>query len=242
MLRTSDEPPRADPGTQYRRRLAERRTRQEMLSRLDSRFSMARLVTVAVGLVVAWAVFDPERLALAWLAVPAVVFVGLAIAHERVVHRKERAQRAIAYYERGLERVEDRWDGHGFDGLPYLDSEHPYAGDLDLFGRGSLYQLLCSARTAVGRGTLATWLLEPAEPEEIRRRQEAVGELARDLDLREQIAVFAGDLGDGLHADALVGWANAPAVLPTGAVRWVPPVLALALITSLAGLIASLLV
>ena len=57
----------------------------------------------------------------------------------------------------------------GRQGLEYLDLEHPYAADLDLFGAGSLFERLCTARTRAGEETLASWLLAPATPETIRR-------------------------------------------------------------------------
>jgi len=82
-----------------------------------------------------------------WCVVPVIAFIVLAIHHERVRKAANRAQRAVKFYDRGIERLEDRWQGSGNKGLPYLDDNHLYARDLDVFGEASLYQLLCTART-----------------------------------------------------------------------------------------------
>ena len=52
----------------------------------------------------------------------------------------------------------------GRQGLEYLDLEHPYAADLDLFGEGSLFERLCTARTRAGEETLASWLSRRRRP------------------------------------------------------------------------------
>ena len=65
-----------------------------------------------------------------------------------------RAARARRLYERGLDRLEGRWAGSGPDGARFL-ADHAYARDLDLFGHGSLFQLLDTARTEAGQDTLA---------------------------------------------------------------------------------------
>ena len=38
------------------------------------------------------------------------------------------------------------------------EEDHPFADDLDLFGEGSLFELLAVTRTGIGRATLADWM------------------------------------------------------------------------------------
>ncbi len=87
---------------------------------------------------------------------------------------------------------------------------HPYAQVLDLFGIGSLFELLSTARTRAGEQTLARWLLEPADPPLVTSRQAAVEELRPRLDLREDLAVLAEDARTGVDADSLAAWGEAP--------------------------------
>ena len=49
--------------------------------------------------------------------------------------------------------------GAGETGQRFVDPNHPYSADLDIFGKGSLFQLVCGARTSAGEATLASWLV-----------------------------------------------------------------------------------
>jgi hypothetical protein len=143
---------------------------------------------------------------IAWEAVPAAAFVTLSFSHDWLVRISSILRRAVRYFERGLLRLDGKWSGAGDPGVRYLDPAHPYAQDLDLFGNGSLFELLCTARTPMGQNTLAGWLMEPAIPAVIRARQEAVVELAPRVDLREDIAVLAENAREGVHTEALFAW------------------------------------
>ena len=99
-----------------------------------------------------------------------LAFVAVAVRHAFVLNARDRAARAVTFYERGLRRLDDTWPGTGETGERFRSEHHPYADDLDLFGRGSLFELLSSPRTAAGEATLAGWLLTPAAPEVIRDR------------------------------------------------------------------------
>jgi hypothetical protein len=117
-----------------------------------------------------------------------VAFLGLAVWHDRVLRARERAAAAMAFYDHGLARIEDRWAGLGSTGDAFRDHRHTYEADLDLFGPASLFELLSIARTQSGEATLAGWLKTAADPDEIAARQQAVRELTPALDLREHLA------------------------------------------------------
>jgi hypothetical protein len=146
-----------------------------------------------------------------WLLAPAVLlFVWLVRHHDHVLRSRDAASRGIAFYERGLARLEDRWVGTGEPGERFRDDGHVYANDLDLFGRGSLFELLSLARTRTGEEALARWLTSPAAASEIQARQEAVEELSSALDLREQLALAGADLRASVQTNRLLDWAESP--------------------------------
>jgi len=215
------------PREVYRSRLDERIEAVAGRRRTEARLSGLRMAIALGGLALGWPVVIRQTLPWYWLLLPVALFIAAAMIHERVVRRRRRAERAAAYYERGLERLDDRWAGQGRSGDEFLDPEHPYAADLDLFGTGSLFQLLCRARTRIGERTLAGWLLHPASAEEVRGRQQAVEELRDKLDLREDLAVIAAQVRGHDDPDSLRAWGTAPAVL---AARW-PVIVAAALST-----------
>ncbi len=179
--------------------------------------------------VIGYVVFDPtESFALFPLA---VVIVPLTAVHEWVIRAWRRAAAAAQYYQRALARLAHRWIGVGPSGARYRDTAHLYADDLDLFGRGSLFQLLCTACTRVGQDALAAWLAAPAEPESVRRRQAAIDELRANIDLREALAVLDEDVR-GLDADALRAWAEAPPIFSSRAGQVLGFIVAAGLIAS----------
>src|SRR5690606_41085829 len=61
-------------------------------------------------------------------------------------------------------------------GQIYGDVNHPYASDLDLFGKHSLYRLLNRTQTSQGAARLADWLARPAPLEVLLERQKALQE------------------------------------------------------------------
>ena len=70
-------------------------------------------------------------------------------------------------------------------GESFINPTHPYSGDLDVFGKLSLFRLLNRTHTHEGTRQLANWLLAPAKPETIHFRQQAVTELLPQIDWRQ---------------------------------------------------------
>ena len=190
-------------------RLVTRRAERDRLTEADARFSYLRLATFAFAVLLAVLAWRSE-LAAWWLLVPAVLFVWLFKRHDQIIRSRDAAIRGIAFYERGLARLEDRWVGTGEPGDRFRDDDHVYANDLDLFGRGSLFELLSLARTRSGEETLARWLTSRASVPEIQARQEAVEELRSALDLREQLALAGADVRAAVQTDRLLEWAESP--------------------------------
>lgn len=149
----------------------------------------------------------------AWLLPAVVAFAAAAVWHRRIVNAHSRARRSAGYFARALSRLDGEWSGRGPAGDRYSDPVHPYSGDLDLFGRGSLFQYLCEAHTPVGQDTLAAWLQSPADPETIRARQAAVAELRPDIDVREAAGILADLDRAGPQTRALLSWPEAVPLL-----------------------------
>ncbi|HEX4003228.1 MAG TPA: hypothetical protein VHX36_11310 [Candidatus Acidoferrales bacterium] len=148
-----------------------------------------------------------------WLLVPLAAFVPLAIAHERVIRARAHANTAVSFYRQGFARMEDRWSGTGATGEEFRDSKHVYADDLDLFGRGCLFELLSTCRLPMGEERLAHWLLAPSAVEAIIDRQALVTELRPKLDLREDLAVTGEALRVRLNPESLIKWSEGQAWL-----------------------------
>lgn len=194
------------PHAEYTRRLEARRAAVARHEGRHRTLGNLRLLVVLAALGIAWLALARGLFSAWWLLAPAAVFVALAVVHERVLRERRAAERAAAYYEKALARLEGRWMGVGESGDRFIDPSHPYAQDLDLFGKGSLFELLSAARTAMGEEVLAGWLRAPAPPAVVRERQAAVDELRPVLDLREDLAVLGEDVRSGVHPETLAAW------------------------------------
>jgi hypothetical protein len=208
------------PKQHYSRRLSELGALITQLDRRNARIGSIRLLLGATFLLMLWLCFGRRMLAPAWSLLPIVAFIAVVVYHSRVRELKTVAQRGAAYYTQGIARLEDRWSGSGANGSAFEPLHHLYAADLDLFGTGSLFQLLCAARTQIGEQTVAQWLLAPASLDVVRDRQAAIADLTERLGLRDDLALQGEALHIELHPDALTGWAESPNLLDKPWMMW----------------------
>jgi hypothetical protein len=94
------------------------------------------------------------------------------------------------YFERGIWRLTDKWQGAGRQGLEFGRADHLYQEDLNILGPGSLFELLCTTRSSAGASRLASYLLDPVSLEETHRRQQCVLELRDAQHLRQKLHHF----------------------------------------------------
>lgn len=211
---------------EYASRLRDREARVASHEKVHVQLGNLRLALAVATGVLGWAAFARHWCSPLWLIAPIVAFVGIAAYHSRVLRTRDLAERAVTFYKNGLARVEDRWMGTGETGDRFEDPHHVYGSDLDLFGDGSLFQLMSTARTRIGEEALASWLLSPVPVEEVRQRQASTTELRDELDLREDLAVLGEDAGVGVHPMALLSWGEKPNQLKSSWIPKVAPLLA----------------
>lgn len=197
---------------------ADRRSRRLAHGRLAAFLVLALLLWLA-----ARASAGHRALPAAGAALVALGFVGLVGWHGRV----RREERRLASLEQVNRESGSRVDYH-WDALPpsaaAAPSEHPYAGDLDVFGAVSLWRMLGVVSSAPARPILRQWVLAPATPAVIRERQAAVAELAPLTDLRDALTIGARAAGNVTSADLerFTTWCErAPWLMPRVALTWI---------------------
>jgi hypothetical protein len=215
-------------------------------ARLEQRswqLSVARLATFLAGCACLLAVLvtaaDPHPGWYAGAAAALAVFAGLAVIHERVLRAKGRAGELQALNRQARSRLTRDWSGLPPPPVTPTD-DAPTAHDLDLLGPRSLLHLLGTSMTPMGVTTLTRWLLAPAEPDEIRRRQAAVRSLAPELDRRQELEATARELrSEELDITAFLAWSESRPWL-TGRIHlvWLTRGLAAAAAVALAAALA----
>jgi hypothetical protein len=206
----------------YRTRAAECERRRQDGERQSLTLSRLRLVTFLAAVVLC--VVGLGRRELIWFALGVAGFIAFGV----LVVRHARVEEAIAICEarrvhnmRGLARRARAWDELPDVAAPSgLDlATHAYSADLDLFGHASLAKWLGPASTPAGASTLAAWLLNAADADEVARRQQAIDELSPRTLFRESLAA-EGMLWRERASDDVsrfIAWAeSAEPILPGG--------------------------
>ena len=125
----------------------------------------------------------------------------------------QKSARLEDYYRRGIDRLEGRWAGQGERGEEFARIGHGYAADLQVIGEGSLFELLCTCRTEVGRRRLAGFLLDPPSSlKESAQRQDAAKELKNRVGLREQINLIGNYGFQQATWTGITEWLDSPPV------------------------------
>jgi hypothetical protein len=215
-----------NPEAEYQSRLEQLRAAQSVYKIKDARLAWARFALLFGGTLLGVWLIVTKTHSIFWIAIPVALFIISAVAHERVIRALRDSTRKIAFYERRSDRLNNRWMGKGQKGERFLDPVHPYARDLDIFGEGSLFELLCTSRTRAGEETLARWLLAPADTGEVKLRQGAVVDLRDRLGLREDLALLNEEIDAGVRPEALAVWGEQEASVVPVYVRFVLPLLA----------------
>lgn len=174
----------------------------------------------------------------AWLLLPAVLFAALVPLHSRCVRRLQRSNAAADFHRGCLERLQDNWRGRPHTGLQYLESAHPWVQDLDIFGPGSLFQLVTECRTGPGHARLAGWMKQTADPDTIATRQVRAEALRGELELRESLAMVSDSASWTLAERLLRDWVPSPPERIAPWILWCSGLLGLAAIPIAIGVLS----
>lgn len=143
---------------------------------------------------------------LGWPYVTAAALL-LAVVFTRLVFADLANKAAIAHTQHLINinadelKVLDHHYQHLSEGISFTQKEHPYANDLDIFGRASLYQYISRCTSEQGNMTLARWLLAPAEVPVILERQAAVKELSTMPEWSQELQALGREQKIQLHTE-----------------------------------------
>jgi hypothetical protein len=219
------------PAIEYQQRLTTRQAALAAVESIGRRYWLWRRIVFA--LIPVLIVLAIEGIVTAWLiALPCFIFLALMIRHQSIIRQIEHLRRATEYYQSALTRLDDGWAGKGATGEQFVSPSHPYAVDLDIFGHGSLFELISRARTRAGEQRLAEWLLAPSSPAAISERQKAIEDLRFRLDLREDLALLGDDTRSAIDDQALAKWGAAESRLTSRTVSVIAALLGLTTLTT----------
>jgi hypothetical protein len=197
--RTADED--GSPAEVYATRQTQFTAERDALDKRWNRVANLRLLAFLAAVACAvWAV-RAGMIAIWGLAfILFIAFLVLVRHHAQLGAARRRAEERRAINEEAAWRLARNWNKLPLRSAFRAEPQHPYAGDLDLFGTASLMHLLYPGGTVRGETTLRGWLLDFAAPTVVRERQAAVAELGPRIDLRDDLQM-AGRLAEGPSPD-----------------------------------------
>lgn len=230
-----------NPENHYTERLSLTEGQLQQVKKQIFRISMLRLALFIAGIAGLYFFFNQTTLLIVCICLTFLPLFILVKIHNRFFIRKEWLETQARIIQEELQALSGDYSSFE-DGKEYVNPEHPYSFDLDIFGRRSLFQSINRTCTFFGKVRLAEWLQNHLhEKTSIEKRQEMVREISEHTLFREQFRV-AGLVHHGQSSDGekIQAWSQSPAqYLHAGWVKafiWgVPVINSLLLITSLAG-------
>lgn len=230
-----------NPENHYTERLSLTAGQLQQVKKQIFRISMLRLALFIAGIAGLYFFFNQTTLLIICICLTFLPLFILIKIHNRFFIRKEWLETQARIIQEELQALSGDYSSFE-DGKEYVNPEHPYSFDLDIFGRRSLFQSINRTCTFFGKNRLAKWLQNHLhEKTSIEKRQEMVREISEHTLFREQFRV-AGLVHHGQSSDGekIQAWSQSPAqYLHAGWVKafiWgVPVINSLLLITSLAG-------
>ena len=230
-----------NPENHYTERLSLTKGQLQQVKKQIFRISMLRLTLFITGVAGIYFFFSQTPLLIVCICLTFLPLFILVKIHNRFFIRKEWLETQAHIIQEELQALSGDYSSFE-DGKEYVNPEHPYSFDLDIFGRRSLFQSINRTCTFFGKNRLAKWLQNHLhEKTSIEKRQEMVREISEHTLFREQFRV-AGLVHHSQSSDAekIQAWSQSPAqYLHAGWVkafiRGVPVINSLLLITSLIG-------
>lgn len=230
-----------NPENHYTERLSLTKGQLQQVKKQIFRISMLRLTLFIAGVAGIYFFFSQTPLLIICICLTFLPLFILVKIHNRFFIRKEWLETQARIIQEELQALSGDYSSFE-DGKEYVNPEHPYSFDLDIFGRRSLFQSINRTCTFFGKDRLAKWLQNHLhEKVSIEKRQEMVREISEHTLFREQFRV-AGLVHHGQSSDGekIQAWSQSPAqYLHAGWVKafiWgVPVINSLLLITSLIG-------
>ena len=187
-IKPNEKAPGTGPGEVYRERIERYRGLFEQETQKWNSLANARLVAFLVAVAAfTWGAWRKEPLFWGGGLALFVAFFVLVRMHSSVGKQRRRFEEMWKINSEAESRLLRRWDSLPVHKSVRAPEGDPFANDLNIFGHASLFQLVQTTGTFMGEGTLARWLQEPALPDVLGQRQEAVAELAPLIDLRDEL-------------------------------------------------------
>lgn len=213
----------------YQSRTASFQVQVDIVDKTIRQLSLSRLLIAGLTLVLAYVSFSQLFFS---VGIPVLI---IAFVYLVQLQQKKEAERKMLLHLVNLNKWEAKALQNDFSSFPsgdsFMDPSHYYSHDLDIFGNGSLFQYLNRCATKLGEATLADHLAQlNFTEEEVVARQEAIRDLAVQVELRQQCWAIGQQINSvNPRMEPLLNWLREPNLLLHNKViqimKWLLPIL-----------------
>ena len=207
-------------GTYYQQRKSEAESALKDTQKKILHVSISRIVLFIVGCIGLFCLHNYDTwILICIIGCTLIPFLALLKKHNQLFLQKDWWEASIKHYQAEIEALQGNISSFA-DGKEFIETNHPYCIDLDLFGIHSLFQTINRTCTPLGKKTLALWMKEHLkEKTKIEERQTAIKELVKHNDFREKFRI-TGLLfkKEEIGIDDMEEWIKAPYCFSTK--RW----------------------
>lgn len=178
------------PSDYYTQRLQLLEQKMEKLNRFSAVLGWLRFLTVVVTILAVYGSWQLDLWVIS-LEIVAGIALFLVVVSRDTNNRdhKDNTTQLIDVIRKEVRHLHNTYENE-YDGSDLQPPHHTYAGDLDLFGKSSLYQYINRCHSEKGKALLAERLLQPLLKSRILLEQEAVRELAAMPEWRHQFQAY----------------------------------------------------
>ncbi|MDU5109006.1 MAG: DNA mismatch repair protein MutS [Clostridium sp.] len=182
------------------------------LNSIISKLSILRLIIMLLIVGAGYYFYKQENLLFmgTTIIIGFLIFIVVAFFHNKKINEKNYEEIFLDINKRGINRINGNFKEED-EGKEFIDDDHNFTSDLDIFGRNSLFQMINSTKTKFGRNRLfeILSLKDKISREEINKRQEAIKELGKKVKWRQNLEAKATLRKSGIKdVSDLIEWSK----------------------------------
>lgn len=201
----------------FKIKIQEHRENIERYNKVSNLLSTARIITFLITIYLIYVFFKNGFSSIYLLlgSVSSILFICLVLYHNTIREKLRFSKGIVNVNNRYISRIDGSWIDLNDIGEEFVNRDHRYSFDLDIVGKGSLFQLINITNTWNGRKELADTLLHARyNKDEILERQEAVKELGSKLDFCQKAEYISGKHSEKLqNPEKLIEYAESKETL-----------------------------
>lgn len=174
----------------YNQTLQQTKTELEITNKKILYISIIRILLFLGCIITVYMLWNKDTMTMTLSVMLVIIpFLLMIKLHNRFFHKRKYLETKSEILEKELEGLNNNYSSFD-EGKEFVNPEHMYSFDLDIFGKKSLFQAINRTCTYIGKKTLAQWMMNHLnDKKSIETRQKAIKDLANRNEFRLNFAI-----------------------------------------------------